>query len=370
MNDHIKVCMVAPVPPPYGGIANWYNLIMRYSAEKELPVDYSTINIAPKKRSTDGRNLFDRIFVSGIEMMKKRNELKRVIKDFQPQVIHITTSGQLALIRDIVFLKLAKRNKIPTVYHIRFGRVQEIAEKNTLEWQLIKRAIGHSNITIAIDKTTEQVLRLKCKASRICYIPNPFDISTIKNISKDQKSSNSIVFIGWVVKTKGVEELLEAWDMLSDIHDKYTLSIVGPAENEYVCELKEKYQCEKVEFVGELKHEDALVTLSKANLFILPSYTEGFPNSVLEAMAVGTPIIATRVGAIPEMLSDQCGMLIDSKSSDAIACAIREMIGNDENQKLFSKNAYKKVASDYSVERIMERYCELWNNNSEYMTFD
>ena len=60
-------------------------------------------------------------------------------------------------------------------------------------------------------------------------------------------------------------------------------------------------------------HDDAMRMLANAEIFVLPSHTEGFPNAVLEAMALAKAIIASRVGAIPEMLADECGLLIEAK---------------------------------------------------------
>ena len=77
MSDKISVCLVAPVPPPYGGIANWYNLVTHYVENNRINIKFLTVNIAPTKRTTEGRSLFERVVVSGIEMLRKKKRAKR-----------------------------------------------------------------------------------------------------------------------------------------------------------------------------------------------------------------------------------------------------------------------------------------------------
>ena len=72
--EALRLCFIAPVPPPYGGIANWLNLICRFMENSRKAMEYTIINTAPHKRITEGRNLWDKIFVSGIDMLRKRKE--------------------------------------------------------------------------------------------------------------------------------------------------------------------------------------------------------------------------------------------------------------------------------------------------------
>lgn len=363
MGDKIMVCMAAPVPPPYGGIANWYDLITKYADREKLPVEFITLNIAPKKRSTEGRTIFDRIFVSGVDMLKKKRELRGIVKNSRPDVIHMTTSGQLAIIRDILLLRYAKKKKIPTVYHIRFGRISEIAEKNTFEWKLMKKAVGYAGTTIAIDKRTEKTLSEKCGSSNIVYIPNPFDGGSVNApIRAWEDRKKQLVFVGWLVKTKGVEELLGAWDELSREFGNHRLVVIGPGKDEYTAELKEKFRCENVEFTGELGHEEALNRVAESSMLVLPSYTEGFPNVVLEAMALKVPTVATNVGAIPEMLADDSGIIIEPRSEEQLADAVRSMLSDESKAAAYSENAYRRLKNEYSVEIIMREYIDLWNS--------
>ena len=359
----LKICFVAPIPPPYGGIANWTQLMCNYITNVCSDVELSIINIAPKTRQTEGRTLWNRIFDSGFGMIKRCRELNKVINNNCPDVIHITTSGQLAVIRDILLLKTAKRKGIPTVYHIRFGRIKDIAQNNTREWKLISKAMLLASEVMAIDNTTYNVIKKYLPTVNVVYAPNPIDISQLpKPVISNSKT---IIFLGWVIKTKGIEELLLAWEKVYKEYNDWKLRIVGPCKAEYLEYLKNNYSFKGVMYEGEETHEEAMDLLNSSEIFILPSYTEGFPNSVLEAMALSKPIIATRVGAIPDMLADNCGLLIDLDDPEEIVKALKSLIAKDERRLHMGNNAYLKLRCEYTIETVFNRYLQEWEKLSK-----
>jgi glycosyltransferase involved in cell wall biosynthesis len=358
MNKKMHLCLIAPVPPPYGGIGNWILLLKKY-VENSNRIEMNIIDTAPTNRSLDGRSMWDRVVVQGVQMLSKRRELNWIINNNRPDVIHITTSGQLAVIRDILLLKAAKRKGIPTVYHIRFGRIKEIAQMNTLEWKLISKAMLHATKVMAIDNITYNAIQQHLPTVNVVCVPNPIDIS---NLPEPNKSINkTIMFLGWVIKRKGIEELLSAWEKVYKENSDWRLRIVGPGKTEYLRYLKSHYSFEGVVYEGEKSHEEAMNLLNASDIFILPSYTEGFPNAVLEAMALSKPIIATRVGAIPDMLADNCGILIDSKETEEIVLALKSLIADHEKRIYIGNNAYQKLSNEYKIETVFDRYMQEWN---------
>lgn len=356
----MKICLVAPIPPPYGGIANWTRLLTSY-AQKQGDVQVIGINTAPQKRNLDGRTLFDRVVVQGAAMLRQKQELLSVIKKEHPDAVHITTSGSLAVFRDILLLRTAKKKGIPSVYHIRFGRIPQIAEQNTAEWKRLKKAFSLASIVIAIDRKTEQAIKMHAPETTVCYIPNPFDLKSLEqcSISLKKERKKELVFLGWVVKTKGIEELLGAWEHLSKKHPEHTLRIIGPYAPDYLKELKDRFRCDRVIFDGEKKHDEALVLLSSGEIFVLPSYTEGFPNAVLEAMALELPIVATDVGAIPDML-EGCGKVIPAQNEHALLHTLDRLLSSPKEAESLGKKARQRLEREYGIDRIFEEYKSLW----------
>lgn len=357
----MKIGMIAPLPPPYGGIANWVVLLREYVQGVE-DVDFIHINTAPKVRATEGRTMWDRVVVQGFAMLGKNRDMKRMIRRDRPDVIHMTTSGQLAVVRDHLMLKTARKAHVPTVYHIRFGRVPEIAEANTQEWRMLRRAMGLATKVMVIDSATERAVRLYAPEVDVCCVPNPIDLQKIPCVqtSPTDRAERQLVFMGWVVETKGVEELLMAWEKIREDHPAWSLRIVGPCLEAYRVELEKHYSLERVIFDGEKEHDEAMRILASADAFVLPSHTEGFPNVVLEAMALSRPIVATDVGAIPDMLAEGCGVVVPRKNADALSAALTALLANEAEREAMGQRARAKMEQVYDIETVFDAYTEVW----------
>jgi glycosyltransferase involved in cell wall biosynthesis len=106
----------------------------------------------------------------------------------------------------------------------------------------------------------------------------------------------------------------------------------------------------RVTFAGKLSHDRVLERLRASTLFVFPtSSSEGFPKAVLEALATGLPVIATRVSVLPSLLQNDCGILLDDDSPDAIARAVEEALSNPGRYEARSRRAIE-TASGYSLE--------------------
>ena len=349
-NEHkkIKICFVAPLPPPYGGIANWTRVFTEYLSKNNL-ADISLVNTAPKGRVTEGRGILKRVFVSGFAMFGIVSEIRDKIKTDKMDCVHIATSGSLAVIRDLMVANLLRKKYIPFIYHIHFGRIPEIIRENTVEWKLIKKVISLSARTIAIDKSTKDDLS-DFFGAKIDYIPNPIDLKSLP--VPGESTEKTVMFLGWVIKQKGMEELVASWESVQSVAIEWKLQIVGPYKQEYIDELRKKYSFKNVELVGEKSHKEAMELLNRASVFVLPSYTEGCPYVIMEAMALKKIIIGTRVGNIPEMLGDNCGILIDVQNVEELKKHLKEVIAQADRYDNLREAAYEKAKSEYDMSRI------------------
>ena len=359
-DSKLKVCFIAPLPPPYGGIANWMAMLSRYlSKEKESEITYSIIDTSPKKRVTEGRGLFKRIFGGFFSLIKTSYELKKGLKGSKPDCVHITTSGSLGLLRDRTVLKILKKKKINSVYHIHFGRFSELLNKNNWEEKLLRFNFKLAGSIVAIDQTTYQSLQIAGFADKSYNIPN---FINLKEITINKKIvEKKITFVGWVIPAKGISELVKAWKNIEyEVIREWELEIIGPYDKEYVGTL-DIGKNDHIFFTGEVEHKKTLENLSLSSAFVLPSYTEGFPNSVLEAMALGKTIIATDVGAIPQMLSDDCGILVKARDVAELKNALIKVM--TENTDELGINALNKVKNEYEISKVVEQYIKLWRKS-------
>lgn len=136
------------------------------------------------------------------------------------------------------------------------------------------------------------------------------------------EKNDYILFVGNLKKEKGVMELLNGFASISKKHPTLQLLYAGPGKlsAEITQQAKSLAITNKVLLLGGVKHDQLATLISQARLLALPSYNEGVPNVVLEAMACGTPVLVTNVGGIPEVVNEKiCGKIIPAKSALAVA---------------------------------------------------
>src|SRR5262249_45092477 len=113
-----------------------------------------------------------------------------------------------------------------------------------------------------------------------------------------------IVFVGWVIREKGVFEALEVLAGVRAVHPSVTLTIVGGGRD--LDTVREKVDAQGLHgaahITGWLSRHDVQQVLGDSDVFLFPSHCEGLPNAVIEAMAVGLPVVATKVGGLPDLI--------------------------------------------------------------------
>lgn len=361
-----KICFVASVPPPFGGIGRWSMQVLGYLGVA-TDIRHHVVNISPRW----GRKVYDyarwkRITGGGLQLMIDLVLLLKAILYHRCTIVHLTTSGRLAVFRDIYMITMANIFSVPVVYHIHFGRIPELALAQTLEWRLLAFAMKRADVVVVIDAASEAAMKRHLPCVRVEYIPNCINIAELPSVSVNGGKPATAVFLGWVVPEKGIEELIEAWARMQA--RDWNLRIIGPGDVQYQQELVRKYAPSGVAFLGELSHEQAMEELAHADMFVLPSYTEGFPNVILEAMSMGKPVIATDVGAIPEMLSGDCGILVPAKNAGALRKELERITADPGMAREMGKRAKNRVLAQYSIEVVFKRYLSVWQNAMEKQT--
>jgi glycosyltransferase involved in cell wall biosynthesis len=351
----LRVCLVSPMPPPYGGVPNWVLLLQKYASGRG-GLQIECVDTGARWRAVDDLALWKRILGGGLQLVRDYVRFLRILQRGS-DVVHLNTSARLAVVRDVLMLWTAQRKHIPTVYHLHFGRAGQIAAQNSREWRALTRAMRLATIVIALDQETAATIRSHVPRTRVINLPNAFDPDELPT---DQTPANphTAIFLGWVIPTKGVAELVEAWAGMDT--RGWRCVIAGSGSVKYREDLLRRFAPTQLEFLPEQSHQDALCLLAGAAIFVLPSHTEGFPNSVIEAMALGKAIIATEVGAIPEMLSGDCGIVIPPRDVTALRTALETAIADKALREALGRRARDKAETEYNMDKVFERLIEVW----------
>ena len=218
---------------------------------------------------------------------------------------------------------------------------------------------------------------MKGRMQEICHrdilvIPNGIDLERFKNLSrgisreklKVKEEGKLILFVGGLKHIKGLDYLLRAMRIIQERNLKTNLFLIGKGrEREKLEELSVELDLNKhIQFLGEVANEKIPEYMAAADVFVLPSLSEGFPNVVLEAMAAGLPIVATRIGGLHEIVKDgQNGFLVEPRNPRQIADRVRLLLEDDELRERMSRDN-KDRAKGYRWESIVSRLEELYQS--------
>lgn len=371
MKEKIKVLLLSPIAPPVGGIATWTKHILSYYNNIKNDSNISLFHLSSSKKTgriTDKRLVY-RIWTGIITSLNIFWETKNKIKEFSPNLVHFTSSASFGLFRDYIIQYLCISNNALNIVHFRFGRIPELSKKRNWEWKLISIIIQRSTRTIVIDKISYDVL-ISNGFNNINYLPNPIspEILNTINLYRDiiiKKEKRKIIFVGHVISKKGVYELAEACLKISNVK----LELVGPYEEKVkddlfkIAQTRENGKWLKISGSQDIRY--IIDVLISADLFCLPSYTEGFPNVILESMACGCSIVSTNVGAIPDMLNsidpeNRCGTCVEPRDVNSLISAINLYLNNEILAKQHGDMAREKVLTEYNINKIWDNLVKIW----------
>jgi len=170
-----------------------------------------------------------------------------------------------------------------------------------------------------------------------------------------------IGYIGRLSGEKGVQHFAQALPtILSDRQDfRVLIGGDGDLKDSIEASLQEQGVSARVDLPGWISHDDLPGYLNQLRLLVLPSYTEGLPNIMLEAMACGTPVLATPVGAIPDVIIDgKTGFIMENNSPECITANVIRAL-NSPNQEKIAEAGRRFVGEYFTFERVVERWKEL-----------
>lgn len=348
-----------------GGISVWAKSIIEYNHDHPEDVVIDILDCSRTDAINENTGRFKRLYCGVKDYLSIVKQIKRETKKHKYDVLHVNTTASLSAIKDIVLCRLMRRIGVKTILHYHFGRIPSLLKTNNWESKLVRKSIKHAYKAIVMDHDSYKAL-LDAGFENVVEIPNPYSPDLEKLVEKLQEKvqriPHRILFAGRVFKKKGVYELVKACSQLQGIE----LRMVGPCEDVDKNNLLEiANHGNWIDFIGSVTQERVIEEMMACDVFVMPTYTEGFPNAVLECMVTKTPIIVTPVGAIPEMLdfdNNPCGIKIRPKNVEDIVESIRFLIDNEEAKSDITQRAYQRVRELYSLPMVGRQLYSVWRS--------
>lgn len=352
-----------------GGVNIWGKNIIKYYHSITTSLELDAVSYDREYEVKDDSSTFSRIYYGVKEYCRAISNTRKRLKKDKYDVVHLCSSAQLSLFKDYVVTKMSRRMGAKTVVHFHFGRIPELVVRQNWEWKMIVRVAHNAHRIVVMDMASYHALQ-SMGITNCSYLPNPLSSDIINQVEtlqrKVERQENKIVFVGHVIIPKGVCELVKACTQIQGIE----LHIIGTIDDQMRNMIADAvYDCGKTDWLkmrGGIPHEEVIKEMLSSKIFALPSYTEGFPNVILESMACGCGIVATPVGAIPEMLNFQddaaCGLLTAVKDSDELKKNLELLLNNKELCDILSSNAVKRVNELYAMPQVWSQLCAIWKS--------
>ncbi len=203
-----------------------------------------------------------------------------------------------------------------------------------------------------IAKSDEIARALEGYAPGLVYrVPNGVDTTIYKPAERGIATIPVVVFVGRLEPPKRLDVLLSAWQQLAM---PARLLVVGDG----TLRLKLQEQTQKLGLIGVTflgNREDVYEILREADIFVLPSEREGMPNVLLEAMSCGLACVASKVGAVPELLGGGAGVMVPPGEANALADALNNLLSNPAIRAEMGERARTRVLERYSLALVAER---------------
>lgn len=291
--------------------------------------------------------------------------IKKQIKDNKPDVVHIHMSYKGSFTRKYLIHKLCKKNNIPDIIHLHGSEFKKwydtVNEKKKNE---IKTLLKEADKFIVLGEKWEQTIKEIESATNTVVVSNtvPIPKETVK-----WAEPFKILFLGVLIKRKGVSDLLKATRLLkNDLgSEKFRVVIAGSGQEESNL----KNECNNldigdvVDFVGWTDGEKKKILLRECQMLVLPSYNEGLPMSILEAMSYGMPIVATNVGDISSAVkNDKNGYIVEPGDIQKLKETFK-LVMDEHNFEKFSSNSLSMALNEFDENIFFDSIKQVYSNS-------
>lgn len=286
----------------------------------------------------------------------------RFIMRSPPDIVHVHTSHRFSFYRAGFYVLFAAHVwDCPVVLHIHGSSFDAFLSTESV---LIRRyqsiVFDAADEIIVLSKYWKETLSAHIAEEKLTIIPNAVDVGDYTPTFDG--GTPHIIFISNIIESKGIGELTTAVNKLARSDYEFRLSIAGkgPLSN-HAKKLAADY--DNVTYLGYIPESKKQELLSKTGIFVLPSYAEGLPIAILEAMAGGNAIVSTTVGALPEVIDEENGLLVEPGNADQLADALAELIVDPERAAMMGRTNRRAAEQQYAWSSVVKKLLQTYERH-------
>ena len=348
-----KLLLIGALPPPVGGDAVWLKNFINHSLNQDLNIKIINTSFIGQRASQLGNNFY---FL---------DEFRRTIKIwgltffnlilFKPEVVHLNCNcSKFGVIRDYFTAFIISIWGVPLVLHCH-ANVPDAIGKSYIGNLFLKRCLKIASSILVLNEISSKYCNY-LSGKRCVTIPNFVNEDFIASDHLINSKITKVVFVGHMIRTKGLFEMVEVANRMP--HISFLMAGMPNLENLNLEPPK------NMKFLGNIDFTMLKGVLDSSDLFMFPTYSEGFSLALLEAMARGLPVVTTNVGANSDMIEKSGGLLVPTSDVEALCHALLQL-ENPELRSSMSIWNIAKVKNNYTAHQIIEKIRDLYESQRE-----
>ena len=347
MDAKLNVVMIGADRSVHGGVSAVVNNYYKAGLDKKVNLRY----IGTMVDGSKFRKLL-RAFSS---------YLRFLVALLQMDILHVNMAADASFYRKKIFIDTAAFFHKKILIHEHGGDFQSFYyEKNNENGRrLIRKTLNKAQVFVVLSQEWAEFFKPIVNKEKIIILENAVLIPPTPKTSYDD---HNLLFLGRLCNEKGISELLDAVSIVSQKYPNIRLYLGGIWEDN---NLKKKAVILKkhVKYLGWIADKKKERCMEKCSVFVLPTYFEGQPISLLEAMAKGMAVVSTEVGGIPQIVtSGRDGILIPPKDTQALAKSICELLDDTDTKKQLGINARARVTQSYNIRERVDELVAIYAN--------
>ena len=277
-------------------------------------------------------------------------------------ILHVHAASRASFWRKAVLMAMGRLAGWPVVFHLHGGGFDCFYETECGPWRrrIVRHFLDSAAAIVVVSERWQAWMRQATSNPRVVVVPNPVAIPASTPL---ERPGALIAFVGRCEHAKGIFDLIEAVHEVSQTIPNVRLECAGDGDIDGALRhVAVRGLRANVHFTGWVSPRRLEELLSRASVFVLPSHAEGMPVSLLEAMAAGCPVVATRAGGIPDLVEDGVnGLLVDAGDRDALALALHRLLVDRELAARLGRAARETVRRRFTPGHALARLDQLYS---------
>lgn len=257
----------------------------------------------------------------------------------------------------------ARQYKIPCAVTYQGSEVNTTFVNQQKGWKLCLESFRLADLNICVSRPLQRLLVERIQPQGRCEVLLRGVDQNMFFPSLEKGDSNIVLFVGRISMQKGVWDLLSAWKRVAAVSPHAELWVVGPdhTSGRFARAVRACDHHNSVRVTGPLPPVEIARLMRKAQILCLPSHGEGTPNCVMEALASGLPVVATRVGGIPDIIEHgKTGFLVEKGDTTGLADSIIALLVDPSRCRFMGTEAHGFAATHLDIRRTAERLVDLY----------